>query len=163
MHLVLVLLPLWTLLAYPMHHLVAPQCGVMRIYAIPGIALMVPLMQQGVLRFLKGWLLGVLLVIATAMWAPTVTQNTLCYVSLPLMFAVWTLPVSPGAAAGKCLLRCAGILVVVPISCYCGCFGGKRVVLAHLSALTVWTVCALCPTLHRCCPDVKAAYWTVGT
>ena len=89
-HLVLVLLPLWTLLAYPMYQLVALQCGVMKIYAILSIALVIPLMQQGVLRFLKSWLLGVLPITAPVLRASTVTQNTLCYHSLPFISAVWT-------------------------------------------------------------------------
>ena len=131
------LLPLGTLLAYPMYQLVALQCGVMRIYAIPGIALMVPLMQQGMLLLLKCWLLGTLGVAAAGVGTPTAVGNLVCYLSLPLMFAVWTLPVSPEAAAGKCLFRCLGILAVIPVSCYYWCFGGKRVVLAQLSALTI--------------------------
>ena len=161
-HLVSVLLPLWTLLAYPMYKLVAFQCSGVRVYAIFSIALMIPLLQQGVFHCLKRWLLRVLP--ATAVWASTINLvNLFAYRSLPLMFAVWTLPVSPGAAAGKCLLRCAGILVVVPISCYCGCFGGKRVVLAQLPALTIWAVSAACPVVNRTRPDMRAACWAVGT
>ena len=162
-HLVFVLLPLGTLLAYPMYKLVALECSVMRIYAILSIALVIPLTQQGVLLFLKSWLLGVIPVTAAVLRASTVIQYTVSYLSLPLITAVWTLPVSPEVAASNCLLRCFGILVVIPISCLLGCFGGKRVVLAHPSAVTIWALSAVCPTLHRCCPDMRAACWTVGT
>ena len=146
-----------------MYKLRALKCCVVRIYAILSIALMVPLTQQSVFHSLKCRVLGFLFIAAAATRASTIVHSPHCYLSLPLMSAVWTLPVSSGVAASKCLLRCLGILAVIPISCLLGCFGGKRIVLAHLSALTVWAVSAVRPACHCCQPGMKAACWTVGT
>ena len=161
-HLVSVQLTLWTLMTYPVYKLAAPQGCVVRIHTLQGIALMVPFKQQCMLLFLKCWLLGVLHVAIPATRAPRVALNPGHYLSLPLMLAVWTFPVSPKVAASKSLLRCADIFAVIPVSCYGGCFGGKRVVLAQLPALTVWTVSAFGLTLYYCFPDMRTACWTVG-
>ena len=150
-------------MAYPMYKLVALKRCVVRMYAILSIALMVPLTQQSVFRHLKCGMVGVLLIAAAAPWASTVKHDPVSYLSLPFKPAVWTLPVNPQFAASKSLLRCACVLIVIPISCLLGCFGGKRVVLAHLSALTIWTLCTICTFGHRCHPDMRAACWTVGT
>ena len=115
-HLVSVQLPLWTLVAYPMYKLHALKFCVVRIYAILGIALMVPLTQQSVFRCLKCRMAGLLDIAAAATRASTVVLDPLCYLSLPFMLAVWTLPVSSGVAASKCLLGCLDILAVIPIS-----------------------------------------------
>ena len=149
-HLVAVQPPLSTVVADPMHKLVALKCCFVRKYAIYGIALIVPLKQQQMLRLLECWLLGVRLVKSAATWAPCIILNPGLYHSLPFVSAVWTSPVSPGVTASKCLLRCLDILVKIPISCYCGCFGGKGVVQAQLPALTIWTLCPSCPVGHLC-------------
>ena len=115
-----------------------------------GVALMVPLKQQQMLGLLKSRLPGMLWVVVAATWAPGVLQDPGCNLSLPLILTIWTSPVSLRVTASKCLLRCLGILVKIPISCYCGCFGGKRVVLAQLPALTIWTLCPSCPIRHPC-------------
>ena len=158
----MVQLTLWTIVAYPMNMLVALQRCIVRIDSVQGITFVVPFKQQRVLLILKCWLLSALLVTAAAAWTACVIHNPACSWSLPLISAVWAFPVSSGVTARKCLLRCVGISAVIPITCYCRCFGGKRVMLAHLLPLTIWALCATCPTLHCCCPNMRAACWTVG-
>ncbi len=59
MRLVLVQLSLWTLLAVPVHKLVAGKGGVVGMNAICSIALVIPFKEQWVLHCFKCWLLCV--------------------------------------------------------------------------------------------------------
>jgi len=126
-HLVLVQLSLWALLANPMHKFVAAKSGAAGMNAILEVALIVPLKQQWVLRCFKRWLF----VSANALRATTIILHTLCNLALPLVVACWALSLGPEVTASKRLLRCLGILVMVPVSCLSWCLGSKRVVLTQ--------------------------------
>ncbi len=57
------------------------------------------------------------------------------------------------------LLRCPGIVVMIPVSQR---FGRTRAVLAYLLPCTVWAVSACCTLTYFCLPNVNASCWTVG-
>jgi len=162
-HSVLVQLSLWTLLAIPMHKLVAAKGGVVGMNAICSIALIVPLKQQWVVHCFIRWLLCFPLnSFVTATRTSAVVQHTLCNTSLPLVAACWAHPLSPELTARKHVLRCLGILVMVPVLDLSRCFGSKRVVLTYCFPLTIWTFGASCAAVHSCLPDMRVSCWTVG-
>ena len=117
--------------ADPMHQLSAAKSGVLWVNAICSIALIVPFKQQLMLRCFKCWLLGSPSNFATATRTSAVFLHTLCNLSLPLVVACWAFPRSAEVSASKRLLRCLGILVMVPISGLPWCLGSKRIVLTH--------------------------------
>jgi len=126
-------LSLWALLANPMHKFVAAKSGAAGMNAILEVALIVPLKQQWVLRCFKRWLFvsASNITISNALRATTIILHTLCNLALPLVVACWALSLGPEVTASKRLLRCLGILVMVPVSCLSWCLGSKRVVLTQ--------------------------------
>ena len=163
LHSVLMQLSLWTLLAMPMHKLVAAKGGVVGMNAICNIALIIPFKQQWVLRCFICWLLCLPShSYVTATRASTVVMHTLFDGSLPLVAADWTLPLSPEITAGKHLLRCLHILVMIPVLCLFRCFGSKRAVLTDCFPLTIRAFGAPCAASHTCLPVMRASCWTVG-
>ena len=105
MRLVLVQLSLWTLLAVPVHKLVAGKGGVVGMNAICNIPLEIPFKQQWVLRCFICWLLCLPShSFATATRASTIVLHTPCNGSLPLVAAGWALSLSPECTARKHLL-----------------------------------------------------------
>ncbi len=162
-HLVLVHLSLWTLLAVPMNKLVAAKSGVVGMNAICSIALIVPFKQQWVLHCFKCWFLCFPSIsFVTAQRTTAVIPHTLCNLGLPLVAADWALPLGPEVTARKHLLRCLGVLVMVPVLCLSWCFGSKRAVLTHSVPVTIWAFGASCTATHTCLLDMRAACWTVG-
>ena len=155
-------LSLWTLLAHPMHTLLAGQGSVVWKDAIFGIALIVPFKQQLMFCCFKSWVTRQPFMALTAPRTTAALLCTPCNLSLPLMAAGWTLPCSPEAAARKHLLRCFGILVLIPVLDLSRCFSSKRVVLAKFSPFTIWAFTASCAAEHTCLPDMRASCWTVG-
>jgi len=120
-------LSLGALVADPVHQLLAAKSGVLWMDAVLEVALSVPFKQQWVLRCFKRWLF----VSANALRATTIILHTLCNLALPLVVACWALSLGPEVTASKRLLRCLGILVMVPVSCLSWCLGSKRVVLTQ--------------------------------
>ena len=134
----------------------------MRMNAICSIALIVPLKQQLMLRCLKRRLLCSCYKFATATRTSAVFPYTVCNWSLPLMAACWALPLSPEVTARNRLLRCLGVLVMIPVFELTRCLGSKRVVLSHCLSCTIWAFVALCAALHSCLPDMRPSRWTIG-
>ena len=162
-HLIPVQVCFWTFLAHPMHKLPAAKGGHVGINTICSIALQVPFMQQLMLRcFKRGLLFSPCKSFVPATRTSAVVMHTLPDLSLPLMAADWALPFSPETTAGKHLLWCLGILVLVPILDLSRSLGSKRVVLAHFPPFTVWAFGAYCPAGHSCLPDMRASCWTIG-
>ncbi len=130
-HLVQVQLSLRTLVADPMHPLLAAKGGIMRVDAILRVLLIVPLMQQWMLHCCKCWpRCTPSLSFATTGTAAVIFCSILHW-SLPFKAACWALPLSLKFTAHQRLLRCLGILVMVPILCLSWCFGCQRVVLTN--------------------------------
>ncbi len=115
-HLIQMQLSLGAVVAHPMHQLFAAKGGAVGMNAICSIALIVPFMQQLMLCCFK---CGVLFFPSRSFVATTRTSaivlHTLCNLTLPLMAADRALPLSSEVTAGDCLLRCLGILVLIPI------------------------------------------------
>ena len=137
-HLIPVQLSLGAVVAHPMHRLFAAKGGGAGMNAICSIALIVPFMQQLMLCCFK---CGVPFVPSRGFVATSRTSavfpHTLCKLTLPLMAAVRALPVSSEGTASNRLLRCLGVLVLIPVLQLAGCFGSERAVLAYRSAFTV--------------------------
>ena len=140
-------------------------CGDTQTHTMPTlgtIALIVPFKQQLMLRFFKCWLDCSPSKFATATRTSAVLLHTARDLSLPLVTACWALPLSPEVTASKRLLRCLGILALIPVFELIWCLGSKRVVLTHCLSCTIWAFVALCTGLHSCLPDMRASQWTVG-
>ena len=118
-------------MADPMHPLLAAKGGVMRVDAILRVVLIVPLMQLLVLHCCKCWPCCTPCLSFATMGTAAVIFCLSFYWSLPLKAACWALPLSPKFTAHQRLLRCLGVLVMVPILCLSWCFGSKRVVLTN--------------------------------
>ena len=157
-------LSLRAVVADPVHQLSAAKGGVMGMNAICRIALIVPFEQQRVLHCFKCWLLVFVsnTRCSAASRTSTVILHTFANYSLPLMAADWTLPLSPEDTASKRLLRCLGVLVMVPELQLARCLGSKRAVLTHSPPCTIWAAVALGAAGHNCLPDMRASCWTVG-
>ncbi len=78
------------------------------------------------------------------------------------MAADRALPLSPAVTASKSLLRCVGVLVMIPIRYLSWCFGSKRAMLTHCSPCTIWAFVASCALEHTGHPEMRAPRWTVG-
>ncbi len=163
LHSVLMQLSPWTLLAMPMHKLVAGKGGVVGVNTTCSIALIIPFKEQRVLRCFICWLLDwACPSFATATRASTIVLHMRCNMSLPFVAADWALPLSPEFTARKHLLRCLDILVTVPVLELSRCFGSKRAVLTYYFSLRVRAFGAACAFPHTCLPDMRASCWTVG-
>jgi len=150
--------------ADPVHKLFAAKGGGLWMNAFLDVALSVPVKQQRVLRCFKGWLCVTISNRTNSVASRTaiVMSHTLRNISLPLKAACGALPLSPEVTASKRLLRYFGILVLIPILELARRLSSKRVVLAHLSAFTIWAFGALCAVMHSGFPDMRASCWTVG-
>ena len=161
-HLILVQLSLGAVVAHPMHQLLTAEGSSVGMNAICIIALIVPFKQQLMLCCFK---CGVCVFpsdsFALAARTSPVVNHTLCNLSLPLMAADRALPLSPEVTACKHLLRCLGILVLIPELDLSRCFGSKRAVLAQSPPFTVWASAAYCAQGNTCRPDMRVSGWTV--
>ncbi len=157
-HLIQVQLFLGAVVADPMHQLLAAKGGGVGMNAICSIALMVPLTQQLMTCYFK---CGLLCFPSTSFISTTRTSavvlHTLCNLTLPLMAADGALPLSSEGTASNRLLRCLGVLVLIPVLDLFWCFGSKRVVLACLSAFTIWASATSCAVRHSGLPDMRAS------
>ncbi len=162
-HLILVQLSLGAVITHPMHQLSAAKGGVVGMNAICSIALIVPFMQQlMMLCCFKCWLRCCPSKrFATATRTSAVDLHTARDLSLPLVAAFWALPLNSDLSASKRLLRCLGVLVMIPISCLSRCLGSKRAVLTYCPSYTIWAFAASGAPIHRCLPDMRAPRWTV--
>ncbi len=160
--LVPVQLSLRAFLTHPMHTLLAAKGGAVRVNAIQGIALIVPLKQQCVLRCFKRWLLCLDCLTFTTAGATTVVFYTCSNLGLPLIAADLALPFSPKTAASKRLLWCVGVFFLVPIFDLPWCLGSERVVLAYRSPFTIRAFGSPCAVRNSCLPDMRASCWTIG-
>ena len=157
-------LSLGALGADPMHQLSAAKGGVLGMNAVLGVALIVPFQQQWVLCCFKRRLFVTVSnrINFTASRTTTVIAHALRNLTLPLVAAYWTLPLSPEVTASKRLLRCFGVLVLIPVIDLSQCLSSQRAVLAYLSAFTIWAFGASCAAMHKSFPDMRASCWTVG-
>ncbi len=139
-HLIQVQLSLGAVEADPMHQFFAAKGGGVGLNAICSIALIVPFTQQLMLCCFKcGVLFFPFKSFVPATRTSAVVMHTLSDLSLPLMAADRALPVSSESTASKCLVRCLGILVLIPVLDLSRCLGSKRVVLADFPPFTIWT------------------------
>jgi len=157
-------LSLGALGADPMHQLSAAKGGVLGMNVVLAVVLIVPFQQQWVLRCFKCWLCKPVAnrINFTALRTTMVTPRALRNLTLPLVAAYWTLPLSPEVTASKRLLRCFGVLVLIPVLDLSRCLSSERAVLAYLSAFTIWAFGASCAVMHKTFPDMRASCWTVG-
>ena len=114
------------------------------------------------LHFFKRWLNCSPSKFTSATRTSAVLLHTFGNMSLPLMTAGGALPLSPEVAASKRLLRCLGILILVPVLHLARCFGSKRAVLTYCCPSTIWASGASCAVTHTCLPDMRASCWTAG-
>ncbi len=163
-HLIPVHLSLGALVADPMHQLFAAKSGVLWMNAVLEVALSVPFKQQRVLRCFKRWLTVFVSnrTNSIASRTTTVIAHALRNLTLPLVAAYWTRPLSPEVTASKRLLRCFSVLVLIPVLDLSRCLSSQRAVLAYLSAFTIWAFGASCAVMHKSFPDMRASCWTVG-
>ena len=101
--------------ADPMHLLFAAKGGIVGMNAKFGIAFMVPVKQQWVLRCFECWLWAAQTQLSAALRSTTVIFDALMYSSLPFVAACWALPFSHKVTASKYLLRCLEIFVPIPV------------------------------------------------
>ncbi len=157
-------LSLRAVVADPVHQLSAAKGGVMGMNAICSIALIVPIEQQGVLHCFESWLTVCIsnTGYSAASRTTVVISHTCGNFSLPLMAADRALPLSPEDTASKRLLRCLGVLVMVPVFELARCLGSKRAVLTYCPSCTIWAAVASGAAGHICLPDMSVSRWTVG-